>query len=248
MHEKTAIPSIHQRMFAVMASVNRITKGDKKVNNQYSYVSQESIIEQIRPALIENGIFTVVSVESHTQDGPRCEVTIIVDFVNVDNPDDKITVRGFGHGVDPSDKGPGKAISYAVKYIFLKNFCIETGENPDRKPHEPQKQHRTEPKAEPAPKNDTALIDRLNNKVKPLYGAVNKQLEERGLVLFNEPARELEAFVLDQLNKSKGGLRAESVEHISNKPHEAIFWIVTMAEKREEKKVSKSGQTSLLDD
>ena len=37
-----------------------------------------------------------------------------------------------GYGIDPADKGIGKAISYSFKYALLKTFCLETGDDPDQ--------------------------------------------------------------------------------------------------------------------
>ena len=62
-----------------------------------------------------------------------------VAFVNVDKPEDRVEVEFFGYGIDPQDKGPGKAMSYAVKYALLKVFSLETGDDPERDniPHIP---------------------------------------------------------------------------------------------------------------
>ena len=51
--------------------------------------------------------------------------------MNSDNPVDQFCVKTVGYGVDPADKGPGKAISYAFKLACLKTFCLETGEDSD---------------------------------------------------------------------------------------------------------------------
>jgi hypothetical protein len=40
-------------------------------------------------------------------------------------------VETFGYGVDAQDKGPGKAMSYGVKYALLKVLGLETGDDPD---------------------------------------------------------------------------------------------------------------------
>jgi hypothetical protein len=50
-------------------------------------------------------------------------------------------VSFFGYGIDNQDKGPGKAMSYAVKYAMLKTFCLETGDDPEKDdiPHLPAK-------------------------------------------------------------------------------------------------------------
>lgn len=130
--------NIYQRMKLVMEKVSYVQKEDKKVNNQYTFVSHDAVTAKIRPALIEAGIVTVPRVVRHAQDGNRTEADIELDFVNVDKPEDKVTVAMFGFGIDPQDKGPGKAISYAVKYALLKAFSLETGDDPERDqiPHE----------------------------------------------------------------------------------------------------------------
>ncbi len=137
--ERESMLNIYQRMAKVMQAVSYVQKEDKKVNNQYTFVSHDAVTAKIRPALLEAGIMPVVTVKSHSQDGNRTEATIGVRLVNVDQPEDFIEVESFGYGIDPQDKGPGKAISYAFKYAMLKVFCLETGDDPERDsiPHEP---------------------------------------------------------------------------------------------------------------
>ena len=124
--------NIHQRIMEVMKEVTYVKKEEKKVNNQYTFVSHDAVIAKIRPALIAAGIVTEFRVQKHCQDGNRTEVDVQVDFVNIDQPNDRYIATGFGYGIDPQDKGPGKAISYALKYIFLKTFCLETGDDPEK--------------------------------------------------------------------------------------------------------------------
>lgn len=132
--------NIYQRMAEVMKTVAYVQKEEKKVNNQYTFVSHDAVTAKLRPALIENGILPVVTVKKHLQDGNRTEVLIGVRYVNIDKPEEYVEVEAFGYGIDPSDKGPGKAVSYAVKYALLKTFCLETGDDPERDniPHVPE--------------------------------------------------------------------------------------------------------------
>ena len=45
---------------------------------------------------------------------------------------DSITVGDYvGYGVDQSDKGCGKATTYAYKYLLMKLFMMEVGEDED---------------------------------------------------------------------------------------------------------------------
>lgn len=123
--------NIFQRINYVMQDVSYIQKGDKKVANQYRYVSHDQVSSVFHEALTKHGIVMLPNVTSFKQDGNRTEVTIDISFVNIDDPVDQIKVTYFGYGIDTGDKGPGKAISYAVKYALLKTFCLETGDDPD---------------------------------------------------------------------------------------------------------------------
>lgn len=124
--------NIYQRMHAVMKDVGYVQKEEKMVNNQYRFVSHDAVTAKIRAALLTHGIVATTHVLAHTQDGNRTEVDVRVDFVNIDAPEDRVSVNAFGYGIDPQDKGPGKAISYAVKYAYLKAFALETGDDPER--------------------------------------------------------------------------------------------------------------------
>ena len=53
-------------------------------------------------------------------------------IVNTDDPEDFTTAVSSGTGVDTQDKGVGKAMTYAYKYLLLRTFAIPTGEDPDR--------------------------------------------------------------------------------------------------------------------
>lgn len=132
--------NIYQRMHKVMADVSYVQKEDKKVNNQYTFVSHDAVTAKLRPAFLKHGILAIPSVESMNQDGNRTEVTLAVRFINIDDPEDHIWIEAIGFGIDPQDKGPGKAVSYAFKYALLKAFCLETGDDPekDQIPHEPK--------------------------------------------------------------------------------------------------------------
>jgi hypothetical protein len=124
--------NIYQRMLGVMADIDYIQKGPKSVNGQYKFASHDQVTGSLHPYLVKHGILPVTTVESESQEGNRTKVILLIDFVNVDLPTDKISVRYFGYGIDSGDKGPGKAISYAFKIACLKGFMLETGEDPDK--------------------------------------------------------------------------------------------------------------------
>ena len=115
-----------------MAEVSYVRKEDKKVNNQYSFVSHDAVVAKMRPALIKQGILFASWVQEVKVNGNRVELTLGYKFINTDNPTDLIEGSSFGFGIDPQDKGPGKAMSYAKKYALLQAMLLETGDDPER--------------------------------------------------------------------------------------------------------------------
>jgi len=124
--------NIYQRMNEVMREVKAIQKESKKVNGQYTFVSHDAVAEAMHMPMVEAGIVMLPSIEELIQDGNRTRVMMGISFINMDNPEDKCYIRAAGDGIDPQDKGIGKAVSYAVKYGMLKAFCLATGDDVEK--------------------------------------------------------------------------------------------------------------------
>ncbi len=124
--------NIHQRLHACMKDVSYVVKEEKKVNNQYRFVSHDAVTAVCRAAFVDHGIISIPSVHDCVHEGNRCVMTMDVAFINIDEPGDRVVVRYVGYGIDTQDKGPGKAISYCVKYAYLKVLGLETGDDPER--------------------------------------------------------------------------------------------------------------------
>jgi hypothetical protein len=139
-------------MLGIMNDVQYIQK-DKATTGgaRYKYVSHDIVTAKIREAMVKWGVFLAPSFEKieiippdpekmsvlkTVQDGEvklNFLVTIILKgtFHNVDNPSDTVISYGVGMGIDPQDKATGKAYSYAYKYLLLKTFALETGDDPE---------------------------------------------------------------------------------------------------------------------
>lgn len=130
--------NIYQRINEVRKAINYIQK-DKAVSTgggSYRAVTHDAVTGMVRAALIEHGVVIVPSVVTATfhpkePDAKQrlYEATYEIDFVNMDDPADRITTHQQSHALDNGDKAPGKAMSYATKYAILKLFNIETGED-----------------------------------------------------------------------------------------------------------------------
>jgi hypothetical protein len=122
--------NLHQRMAKVQAEITYIQK-EKKAGMNYTIVSHDAVTAKVRPAMVAAGILYYPIHLVTKQEGNRTEAIMTIRFANVDDPADCIDVATFGHGIDTQDKGPGKAMSYAVKYALLKALGLETGDDPD---------------------------------------------------------------------------------------------------------------------
>lgn len=136
--------NIFHRINAVQSAIGYIQK-DKSVSagaaGSYKAVTHDAVTAMLRKHLIEAGIAVAVScVKSKfdkptvNPDGTNAKQRLLrakysVSFVNVDKPDDKLTVWMITHALDNGDKAPGKAASYATKTALLKTFLLETGED-----------------------------------------------------------------------------------------------------------------------
>jgi len=119
-----------QRLAAVQAEVDYIQK-EKKQGMRYSIVSHDAVTAKVRPLMVKHGVLYYPSYMKMEQVGNRTQMQMSIRFVSIDDKTDYIDVVSAGYGIDEQDKGPGKAISYAVKYALLKTLGLESGDDPD---------------------------------------------------------------------------------------------------------------------
>lgn len=131
--------NIYQRINEVRKAITYIQK-DKSVSagpaGSYRAVTHDAVTGMIRQHLVEHGVIIaptlIYSVFHPKEEGAKQRLysaSYDVRFINMDAPDECVTIRIEAHALDNGDKAPGKAISYATKYAILKLFNIETGED-----------------------------------------------------------------------------------------------------------------------
>ena len=132
--------NIYQRVNKVQQQVKYVQK-DAVISGggTYKAVTHDQVVSVIRRHLVENGIVVYpeqirgsITKETKTKSGTTgylYQGEYAINFVNIDNPEDKIISTIEAHALDYGDKAPGKAITYATKAALLKVFCLETGEN-----------------------------------------------------------------------------------------------------------------------
>lgn len=133
MAEKKVL-NIYQKINAVMQEVEYLSKDDhvKFNNTNYKAISEEKVTTAVRGSLVKNGLILYPVEQEHLKEGNLSTVNVKYNLVNMDNPEESITIASSGTGVDTQDKGVGKAMTYAFKYALLRTFAIPTGEDPDK--------------------------------------------------------------------------------------------------------------------
>ena len=140
--------NIYQRMSAITAELKTVAKNlsvQTGGNSSYKAVSERDILDAVKPLEDLYGIYSYPCdreileasiLESQNNYGKKStfftRIKTTYMFVNVDNPEEKITTVTFSEGIDSQDKGSGKAMTYADKYALMKAYKISTGEDPDQ--------------------------------------------------------------------------------------------------------------------
>ena len=173
--------NIYEKMSAITQEIATVYKnlnvGEGK--NAYKAVSEADVLEAVKPIEAKHGVFSfpigrdilesaVLTTSGEYRDGTKYEkkqqymrLGTVYRFINIENPDEYVDVQTYGDGVDPQDKAPGKAMTYADKYALMKAYKITTGDDPDQKASEDLKEKETKPAM--ASEKQIAYIQRLHD-------------------------------------------------------------------------------------
>jgi len=124
---------LYKKMQAVMKDVAYLSKDDSVEfkSTKYKAISEEKVTSAVRTAMVEHGL-VIFPIEQHIgKDGNLSSVNTKYKIVDVDTGQFEI-IASSGEGADTQDKGVGKAMTYAYKYLLLRTFAIPTGEDPDK--------------------------------------------------------------------------------------------------------------------
>ena len=131
--------NLYQRIVKVMASMGAVGKGGVvSYGEKFAYHRIDDIDDKLRHALIEHGVVCTITeiydrkleyfVEKDRFGKDRsawyAECAVTIELVNADKPEERTTIKGWGQGLDYSDKATGKAVSYATKSAYLSAFHL----------------------------------------------------------------------------------------------------------------------------
>jgi len=126
--------NVYQKISAVMKDVQYLAKDDrvKFGSTDYKAISEEKVTSVVRESLVKHGVVIIPTAQSHSREGTLSTVDVTYRIQNIDDVDDYVVAASSGTGADTQDKGVGKAMTYAYKYLLLRTFAIPTGEDPDK--------------------------------------------------------------------------------------------------------------------
>lgn len=126
--------NIYEKIQAVMKDVTYLQKDDTVAfgKTRYRALSEEKVTSIMHDMMVKYGLVVYPEAMSVERVADITHVDVYYRMVNVDDPEDSIQIVSAGDGADTQDKGSGKAMTYAFKYMWLRTFAIPTGEDPDK--------------------------------------------------------------------------------------------------------------------
>jgi hypothetical protein len=116
-----------------MQDVEYLSKDSKIAfgTTNYKAISEEKVTSTLRDSLIKNGLVIIPIEQVAGRNGNVSTVNTKYKIIDIDTGQFEI-LASSGEGADTQDKGVGKAMTYAYKYMLLRTFAIPTGEDPDK--------------------------------------------------------------------------------------------------------------------
>lgn len=125
--------NLHEKMHEIYKAVQRLEK-DGKIDfgkTNYKALTESKTTSIMREQCNKQKIVVYPVEQNWTRIGNITHVDVKYRIINVEDPSDYIEVVSCGDGADTQDKGTGKAMTYAYKYMWLRTFALATGEDPD---------------------------------------------------------------------------------------------------------------------
>ena len=126
--------NIYEKIAAIMTDVQYLAKDDRVEfgNTKYRALSEEKVTTIMRAELLQHKLVVFPVSQTASRTGSITHVDVTYRLVNIENPEEYIEIASCGDGADTQDKGSGKAMTYAFKYMWLRTFALPTGEDPDK--------------------------------------------------------------------------------------------------------------------
>lgn len=140
MTDTTSTPAVHAAIVKVADGLRKIGIGKDRQCNvangpHFNFRSIDAVYAALSPLLAANNLYICprsIQVLSNEVAGKQRLTRVLVTYcVTCADDGSSIEVQALGEGADTSDKGAGKAMSYAYKTLMFQLFCIPLVGQPD---------------------------------------------------------------------------------------------------------------------
>ena len=159
--------TLYAKLARITGAVSKVPKSGYNAFHKYKYVTESDLVEALSGLLAAENVALLVSWSMCTTRDPEAKggpVTTLEGTATFCCGDTGAThaVGIVGTGQDKGDKGVYKAATGAVKYLLMKCFLVDTGDDPERDTAPAPKQP---PARKPAPASDKqkAFLAKLVN-------------------------------------------------------------------------------------
>jgi hypothetical protein len=158
--------NILKKLHKIQTEVEKMEKDGYNDFQNYNYLSETQVTLKIKKLLDENKVifnhssqFTNVITFQNAKGLTNFLTNILVKYSFYDiESGEKMRGEVCGQGTDSGDKGVYKAITGAIKYIFMKNFLIPTGDDPEN-----EKKPISQPTYQPVPQTTNQPANNQQN-------------------------------------------------------------------------------------
>jgi len=209
MAQKKETKNLYQKLHAVMGGCKKLIKQEGG-GLPYKSVTHNMVSAQIKQQFKEHGLIFIPICKSSSKDGNIHSVTVACEIIDIDSGD-KLPIGDFpGSGIDSQDKGYGKALSYAFKYLLQKLFLMEIGTDEEVDHNSQEAKSEQDQTKEKVKKYCTDVTKTLNNiRKSENTNAVQKkemldkliQQEENNMISLETIDPKQHAILQEQINK-----------------------------------------------
>lgn len=124
--------NIYKKIYEIAKNLKAVER-DREIGTTkgtYKITSYESVLDAVRPLMLEKGLILVRTNAHATINGNICVLETEYDVVDSEDGE-KIHIASVGAGHDTSDKHAGKAMTYAMKYAFRDLFMLKGADSDD---------------------------------------------------------------------------------------------------------------------
>lgn len=148
--EKTG--KIYTALADIMSDVEAVKKNKSNAQQGFKYRGIDDLFNALHNSFAKNKVFISFDVKDNRTETLEqnnkllFKICLLVEYKFVADDGSYVTTTTYTESLDFGDKGAGKALSYALKYVLMQMFLIPTDDTKDNDSESIEVQKKTETK------------------------------------------------------------------------------------------------------